>query len=1084
MLARAAVGRPARGGPGPDRSGEDARHPAFWEETPGILPCKGLGVTFVAATIHEANRRWRYGLACWLTALGTAGALVLIPAAAASGSQKAAGSPFRPAAGGGHAAVTGTISTVAGGVGGPGKATTVALPNPCGVSFASGSVYLGDDADIRRISQTGWLTTPAGTGPVGTGASGPLGDGGPAVKASFDGACGVVADHSGNLVIADTQRSRVRVVAAATGMFYGRAMTAGDVYTVAGNGFEGFTGDNGPATNAELNYPGGVAVDAAGNLLIADTMNNRIRVVAAHTGTFYGRAMTAGDIYTLAGGGAHLGDGGPATSARLLQPRNVSVDGAGNILVADSRHSRIRVVAARTGRFYGRAMTAGDIYTIAGNGTYGFSGDGGPAKSAELTQPSVVAVDGRDNLVFADSSNERIRVVAASTGTFYGQAMTAGDIYTIAGDGTGGFSGDGGPATSAEFSNPNGVAVDLAGNVLIADSANHRVRVVAASTGTFYGRAMTARDIYTVAGNGTRRFSGAAGPATRAELYEPEAAAVDAAGNMVIADTFNSRVRVVAASTGTFYGRAMTAGDIYTVAGTGHPGFSGDGGLATSAQLHGPDAVTVDGAGNLVIADTDNSRIRVVAVTTGTFYGRAMTAGHIYTVAGTSRGFSGEGGPATSAKLDNPAGTTFDGAGNLVVADAANNRARVVAASTGRFYGRAMTAGHIYTVAGTGQPFDGSSGDGDPAARAEISQPQGVAAGPAGSLLISDMGNWRVRMVAGATGTFYGEAMTAGDMYTVAGTGAQGSSGDGGPATSAGLGQTAGLAVDGAGNLLIADSGNSRIRVVAASPGTFYGQAMTAGDIYTVAGNGKSGSAGDGGPATSAELSFPQAITVDGAGNLVVADSSNSRIRVVAASTGTFYGQAMTAGDIYTVAGASSAGFSGEGGPATSAKLNFPDGVAVDAAGNLVIADTYNYRIRVVAVTTGTFYGRAMTAGHIYTVAGTGSIGYSGNGGPALHAKLNHPYSVAVDAAGNLVTADWSNNRVRVLAEADGTFYGMPMTTGEIYTVAGGAIAGFAGDGRRGIFAELVGPTGVAVDGAGDLVIADTGNSRIREVTG
>jgi sugar lactone lactonase YvrE len=321
-------------------------------------------------------------------------------------------------------------------------------------------------------------------------------------------------------------------------------------------------------------------------------------------------------------------------------------------------------------------------------------------------------------------------------------------------------------------------------------------------------------------------------------------------------------------------------------------------------------------------------------------------------------------------------------------------------------------------------------------------------------------------------------------MYTVAGTGIQGSSGDGGPATSAGLGQTAGLAVDGAGNLLIADSGNSRIRVVAASPGTFYGRAMTAGDIYTVAGNGKSGSSGDGGPATSAELSFPQAITVDGAGNLVVADSSNSKIRVVAASTGTFYGQAMTAGDIYTVAGASSAGFSGEGAPATGAKLNFPDGVAVDAAGNLVIADTYNYRIRVVAVTTGTFYGQAMTAGHIYTVAGTGSIGYSGNGGPALHAKLNHPYGVAVDAAGNLVTADWSNNRVRVLAEADGTFYGMPMTTGDIYTVAGGAVAGFAGDGRRGIFAELAGPTGVAVDGAGDLVIADTGNSRIREVTG
>jgi DNA-binding beta-propeller fold protein YncE len=192
----------------------------------------------------------------------------------------------------------------------------------------------------------------------------------------------------------------------------------------------------------------------------------------------------------------------------------------------------------------------------------------------------------------------------------------------------------------------------------------------------------------------------------------------------------------------------------------------------------------------------------------------------------------------------------------------------------------------------------------------------------------------------------------------------------------------------------------------------------------------------------------------------------------------------MTAGDIYTVAGTGTEGFSGEGGPATSAELNFPDGVAVDAAGNLAIADTYNYRIRVVAVTTGTFYGQAMTAGHIYTVAGTGSFGYSGNGGPALHAKFNHPYGVAVGGAGNLMIADWSNNRVRVLAEANGTFYGIPMTTGDIYTVAGGAIGGFAGDGRRGIVAELNGPTGVAVDRAGNLVIADTGNSRIREVAG
>ena len=230
------------------------------------------------------------------------------------------------------------------------------------------------------------------------------------------------------------------------------------------------------------------------------------------------------------------------------------MDGAGNLLIADFYNERIRVVAASTGTFYGRPMTAGDIYTVAGDGTYGFSGDGGPATSAALAAPQGVAVDAAGNLLIAAEVNFRVRVVAASTGTFYGRPMTAGDIYTVAGDGSSGFSGDGGPATRAELNLPGGVAADSAGNLLIADTGNQRVRVVAASTGTFYGRPMTAGDIYTVAGNGQATYSGDGGPAARAELGGPQGVAVDAAGNLLIADTGNQRVRVVAASTGTFYG--------------------------------------------------------------------------------------------------------------------------------------------------------------------------------------------------------------------------------------------------------------------------------------------------------------------------------------------------------------------------------------------------------------------------------------------------------------------------------------------------------------------------------------------------
>jgi trimeric autotransporter adhesin len=224
---------------------------------------------------------------------------------------------------------------------------------------------------------------------------------------------GVAVDSAGNLVVADAGGNQASVVAASTGTFYGIAMTVGHVYTVAGNGTAGFSGDGGPATSAELNYPSGVAVDGAGNIVVADTGNNRARVVAAKTGTYYGVAMTAGDIYTIAGNGTagFSGDGGPATSAELDNPIGLTVGGAGNVLVADSANNRVRVVATHTGRFYGFAMTAGDIYTIAGNGTGGFSGDGGPATSAELNYPSGVAVDGAGNLFVADTNNGRVRLV-------------------------------------------------------------------------------------------------------------------------------------------------------------------------------------------------------------------------------------------------------------------------------------------------------------------------------------------------------------------------------------------------------------------------------------------------------------------------------------------------------------------------------------------------------------------------------------------------------------------------------------------------------------------------------------------------
>jgi sugar lactone lactonase YvrE len=823
-------------------------------------------------------------IALMVTALAAAALTGSGPAAAAA----RPGGPKAPTAR--LAAAAGTISTVAGGVGGPAKGTKVALAGPCGVRFAAGRLYIagsngrykfGGFGAVREVNpRTGQLTTPAGTS-----APGVLGDGGLATRANLS-TCGVAVDHAGNLVIADLANNRIRVAAASTGTFYGLHMTAGDIYTIAGNGTAGFSGDGGPATNAEFNSPESVAIDAAGNLVITDTFNDRIRVAAASTGTFYGQHMTAGDIYTIAGTGSFgfSGDGGPATSAELSEVSGVAIDAAGNVVIADTLNDRIRVVAASSGTFYGQAMTAEDIYTVAGGGTGGL-GDGGPATSAELNQPLGVTVDATGNLVIADTNDHRIRVAAASSGTFYGQAMTAEDIYTVAGNGRPGDSGDGGLATRAEFSDPESVAVDAGGNVVIADfHGGFRVRVVAASTGTFYGRAMTAGHIYTAAGNGTEGFSGDRGPATEAELNSPQELAVDAAGNQLIADTANNAIRVVAASTGIFYRQAMTARHIYTVAGNGMHGFSGDGGPATSAELRRPEGVAVDSAGNLVISDQLNYRIRVVAASTGTFYGQAMTARDIYTVAGNgSPGFSGDGGPATSAELNDPDGVAVDSTGNLVIADTVNNRIRVIAASTGTFYGQAMTAGNIYTVAGNG--LRGFSGDGGPATSAELNLPDAVTMSPAGNLLIADTVNNRIRVIAASTGTFYGQKMKTGHIYTVVG-GGTGGLGDGGPATSAELAGPDAVATSPAGNLLIGDPGDSRVRVVAQHTGTFYGKNMTAGDIYTVAGNGDCGFSGDGGPATSAELCGPEGVATSRAGNLLISDGGiddggSNRIRMV-----------------------------------------------------------------------------------------------------------------------------------------------------------------------------------------------------------
>ena len=387
----------------------------------------------------------------------------------------------------------------------------------------------------------------------------------------------------------------------------------GIITTIAGNGTLGSAGDGGPATSAQLFFPPSAVSDKWGNTVIADASNCRLRVVAASTGTFYGVAMTAGDIYTVAGGSFGFGgDGGPSTAAQLAFPQDVATDKHGNILIADTFSGRVRVVAGRSGTFYGVTMTLGDIYTVAGS-TFGNSGDGGPATKAQLNRPIAVAVDKQGDISIADYASNSVRVVAARTGSLYGVSMRAGDIYTVAGTGGAGFAGDGGPATSAKFNFPDALAVDGPGNLVVVDSSNNRLRVVARRTAHFYGVNMTTGDIYTVAGTGAGGFSGDGSSATSAELNLPNGVAVDEAGDLLVADSLNNRVRAVAGADGTRYGVPMTAGDVYTVAGSSVGGFAGDGGPATSASLSFPLGVAVDDAGDIIVADSGNSRVRMVS---------------------------------------------------------------------------------------------------------------------------------------------------------------------------------------------------------------------------------------------------------------------------------------------------------------------------------------------------------------------------------------------------------------------------------------------------------------------------------------
>jgi sugar lactone lactonase YvrE len=767
----------------------------------------------------------------------------------------------------------------------------------------------------------------------------------------------------------------VRKITAATGI----------VTKFAGTGVQGFGGNGGPATSAQLSADG-IACDNNDNLYIVDGFNRRIWRVDHATFNI--------DIIAGNGSSTFSGDNGPALSAGINPFEGITVDGAGNVFFAEGNNDRVRRIDFATSI----------ITTVAGGGsTFGFN-DGDTATSVALGGLDGLALDSVGNLFIAGENSGFIRKVNLSTGK----------IFTVAGGGN--QDGDNVPATHVRLDVPRGIAVDSSGSLYISEEHSSRLRKVAPN-----GLISALAGFDTTGG-----FCGDGGAAISA-CISPSATALDASGNMFIAD--NVRVRRVDAGTGI----------ISTVAGGGLSNHV----IAASTPLNQPQGVAADSSGNLYITDTGHNLIRKVSLASGisiVFAGNGLNT------------ISGDGGPAVTAGLFNPRAIALDGSDNIYVV--AQGSVRKITASTGA----------ITTVAGGGN----SGGDGIPATQVSLLA-GAIAVAKNGDLFISEPN--QIDKVSANTGI----------LTIIAGNG---DGVDGGPALTAKVNPGA-LSLDEFGNLFMLEGGNVRmisaasgiISKVAAAPFGSNGLSMdSAGNIYVtnsrshavdklspgattfvrIAGDGNNAFSGDGGPAVNAELNSPSATSVDASGNVFIADTLNNRIRRIDSS-----------GVINTIVGNGTTSSGGDGGLATNATFTQLNGIAVDSAGNIFVTDIASQLVRRIAAGTGI----------ISTVAGTpGQRGQSGEGGLATQATFREPAAVALDNQGNLLITD-QNRLLRV-----------SQTNGSIVRVAGGALGG-AGDGGLAIDAKLSVPSGVFADPAGNIFIADTGNtffpsSRIRKIAG
>jgi sugar lactone lactonase YvrE len=1011
-------------------------------------------------------------------------------------------------------ALAGTAN-VSGYSGDGGPALNAQLNTPLGVATdGTGNIYIADfdNNRIRKIdSTTGAITTFAGGGSGCAGQSDTLGDGCAATEGVLNTPSDVAVDYAGNVYIADYSNNLIRRVDAATNV----------ITTFAGGSPKCTTptdtvGDGCPATGAVLATPFSIALDGSGNLYIADTGNNRLRKVDA----------TTGFITSIAGNGVagSTGDGGAATAAELNEPGGVAVDSLGNIYVGEYYGFRISRIDSATGL----------ITTVAGNGTLGNSGDNGPATQAQLSGPWGIGVDSAGDLYISDYPSNVVRKVNAATGVITTIASGGRGTYGLSLDGAGNlYLADGNddlintistgplnfPQTNVGSSSaPQTITASNIGNssLIFSDfivSQNFGIdsgtTTCSTSSPLAIGTSCTVGIVFapTAGGNlaGTLTITDNAlnvsGATQQVQLSGVGNAVVGATTTSIDAPTitYGSPAGVtvsVSSGQGTVTGSVSLTVDngspLIQPLSSGSTTFSVSGLGAGSHNLSASYAAQGNfGASSASGMLQVNQAIPTISISNipnnaQYVYGGSFTPTYAYNGDGTPSVTSST--PATCTATGGV--VSFVGVGTCTLtsqATAGTNYAAITGSPQSFAIAPVVISGPAVTTSPNPVSFPTTQVGSAAATQnvllsinasltiSSISVPLsqggvqefivGIVSGcivdgtttiPTLSICTvpitfqpsypgmrglplvvqSSLGTFNFALE--GTGVGPALAFTPGIITTTAGNGIVGYGGDGGPGTAAELTNPQGLVVDNLGNLYVADQTNHRIRKV-----------DTAGTITTVAGNGTAGYAGDGGPATSAELNNPSGVAVDGSDNLYIVDESSHRIRKV-----------DTAGTITTVAGNGTAGYAGDGGPATSAELYYPVSVAVDNAGNLYIAEYFNSRIRKVDAT-----------GTISTVAGNGSLGYAGDGGPATAATLFYPTGVALDNAGNLYIADQNNQRIRKV-DANGI----------ITTVAGNGTAGYVGDGGPATSAAIDRPTGVSLDNAGGLYIAEYGGNRIRKV--